>query len=200
MFQSAGLVSLIYPISIFGYALLEETRPRQPYWNFIRNYTIMMLSIKFFINLKMLDFITNSNLFQDLNGIFMLGIRKQGESITQILFYLLPEIMIISFIMLNQVKLKLMGLYDKQEEDFENIKEAIQRQRFQGDVEKVQEEKIKRTYMDMSMQFRSYEDQKADQHDMKKAEQEKEKIQKEQMLAELEGPEENYEPKLSLEE
>lgn len=39
MFQNAGLISLIYPFSVFGYALLEETRPRLEYWNFIRVYT-----------------------------------------------------------------------------------------------------------------------------------------------------------------
>lgn len=28
MYQTAGIVSFIYPILIFGYALLEETRPK----------------------------------------------------------------------------------------------------------------------------------------------------------------------------
>jgi len=32
MFKNAGLFGLIYPLSIFGYALLEETRPRKEYW------------------------------------------------------------------------------------------------------------------------------------------------------------------------
>lgn len=35
MFVNAGLISIMYPISIFGYALFEETRPKQLYWNFI---------------------------------------------------------------------------------------------------------------------------------------------------------------------
>jgi hypothetical protein len=29
MFMNAGLISLIYPLSVFGYAMLEETRPRK---------------------------------------------------------------------------------------------------------------------------------------------------------------------------
>ena len=29
MYMNNGLISLVYPISIFGYALLEETRPRK---------------------------------------------------------------------------------------------------------------------------------------------------------------------------
>lgn len=76
MFQSAGLVSLIYPISIFGFALVEETRPRQSFWNFIRDYSIVMLSIKFFINLKILDGFSSDERFEHWNGILMIGIRK----------------------------------------------------------------------------------------------------------------------------
>ena len=34
-----GILTLIYPFSIFGYALLEETRPNEGYWNFIMGYT-----------------------------------------------------------------------------------------------------------------------------------------------------------------
>lgn len=88
----------------------------------------------------------------------MIGLRKANDSIGSILWYLLPEMMIITFIMLNQIKLKLIGLYDKQEEDFENVKEGIQRYIYQGDIEKVQEDKIKRQYMNMSTHFRSYGD------------------------------------------
>ncbi len=36
MYFNAGLISLIYPISVFGYALVEETRPNKNFWNFIR--------------------------------------------------------------------------------------------------------------------------------------------------------------------
>lgn len=149
---------MIYPISIFGYALLEENRPKPEFWNFIRNYSIVMLSIKFFINLKILDAFSRSDLFKKVNGWGMIGIRKQNESTTAIMYYLLPEMMIITFIMLNQIKLRLIGLYDKQEEELENIKEGIQRYIYNGDIEKVIEDKIKRTYMNMETYFRSIHD------------------------------------------
>lgn len=38
IYQNAGILSVIYPLLIFGYALLEETRPRVWFWEFIRNY------------------------------------------------------------------------------------------------------------------------------------------------------------------
>jgi len=43
MYMNAGLISVIYPIAVFGYALIEETRPRKEFWNFIRSYTTGLL-------------------------------------------------------------------------------------------------------------------------------------------------------------
>jgi hypothetical protein len=40
---------------------------------------------------------------------------------------MMPEIMIITFIMLNQIKLKLLGLYDHSELGIEPIMDAIDR-------------------------------------------------------------------------
>lgn len=47
--------------------------------------------------------------------------------------------MIIAFIMLNQIALKLTGLYDQIEEEHEGVSNAIQRYIHQGDTDKVQE-------------------------------------------------------------
>jgi hypothetical protein len=55
MFTNAGLISIMYPISIFGFALLEETRPRKQYWTFIRIYTTLILLVKFLFNLSIID-------------------------------------------------------------------------------------------------------------------------------------------------
>jgi hypothetical protein len=52
MFQNSGIISLIYPFMIFGYALLEETRPHRHFWDFCRIYTIILLSAKFTMNLS----------------------------------------------------------------------------------------------------------------------------------------------------
>ena len=50
---------------------------------------------------------------------------------------MLPEILIIVFLMLNQVKLRLIGLYYQTGEDIESIGIAIQRNLEHGDEEKV---------------------------------------------------------------
>lgn len=60
MFQNAGLFGLVYPLSMYGFALLEETRPRKEYWDFIFTYTIVLLTIKIVINLTLLDGLLDS--------------------------------------------------------------------------------------------------------------------------------------------
>lgn len=47
MINNAGLLSLMYPLALFGYALLEETRPGKGFWRFMIFYTIFVLLIKF---------------------------------------------------------------------------------------------------------------------------------------------------------
>ena len=33
--QNPGIVTLVYPFSVFGFASMEETRPRKHFWYFI---------------------------------------------------------------------------------------------------------------------------------------------------------------------
>jgi len=51
MYNTAGMITILYPMALFGYALLEETRPRKEFWTFIRIYTTIILCIKFTLNL-----------------------------------------------------------------------------------------------------------------------------------------------------
>jgi hypothetical protein len=55
MFTNAGLISIMYPIAIFGFALIEETRPRKQFWKLIQVYTTVILLLKFIFNLSIID-------------------------------------------------------------------------------------------------------------------------------------------------
>ena len=54
---SPGILTLVYPLSVFGYAVIEETRPGSRFWYFILLYTQLLLifevvfSLNFWINL-----------------------------------------------------------------------------------------------------------------------------------------------------
>lgn len=76
MFQSAGFISFFYPIAIFGYALLEETRPRESFWSLVRVYTIVILCIKFVFNLRLFDDFADSDTFKYWTGFLKIGLRK----------------------------------------------------------------------------------------------------------------------------
>jgi hypothetical protein len=51
MILNAGLVSLLYPLGVFGYALMEEGRPGRYFWNFMSGYTLFILFMKLIVNL-----------------------------------------------------------------------------------------------------------------------------------------------------
>lgn len=84
MYQSAGFISLLFPILIFGYALIEETRPNSSFWSFVRIYSIVILTIKFSFNLTMFDEISNSESFKYYSGMLKIGLRKENDSIKHI--------------------------------------------------------------------------------------------------------------------
>ena len=46
MISNAGLISILYPLTVFGYALMEEGRPSAKFWNFIVFYTTMIILLK----------------------------------------------------------------------------------------------------------------------------------------------------------
>ena len=46
---NAGMVSIIYPFAVFGYALMEETRPGKTFWLFMMKYTVFILFAKFLV-------------------------------------------------------------------------------------------------------------------------------------------------------
>jgi len=111
MFQNCGIISLPYPLAVFGYALLEETRPRKWFWEYARNYTTGVLLFKFFFNLKFIEEAYESSpTFIFYKTLFKVGLFEYKDILSMTL-YMCPEVLIISFIMLNEIKLKLLGLY-----------------------------------------------------------------------------------------
>ena len=102
MYMNAGLLSLVYPFSIFGYALLEETRPKRWYWDWIRNYTSCIVCLKFLFNLSAFGAVLQDESFQFYAGLLKIGL-KNLDDLAMLLWYMLPEILILILIMLNQI-------------------------------------------------------------------------------------------------
>lgn len=55
---------------------------------------------------------------------------------------MIPEILILCFIMLHEIKLQLLGLYDEIEEEIEPVLDGIERNVQKGDEEAVRRKRI----------------------------------------------------------
>lgn len=165
MFTNAGLISIVYPISIFGFAMLEETRPRKEFWRFIQVYSTIILLLKFIFNLSIIDDFQDD--FEKIDGWIHSGFSN-FSTILYIALYMVPEILIVVLLMLNDIVLRLNGLYYESEEDIETIQEGIQRNIMKGDQEKINQKKIMKMNMNMEALFRSPQDQKEIEKQAKK--------------------------------
>jgi hypothetical protein len=110
MYQNAGIISVAYPIMVFGYAMLEETRPRKEFWNIVRVYTTIVMFFKFIMNLSYMEEMMQGDAFIYWTALLKIGIYDYPD-LFDLTMYMAPEILIISFIMLNEIKLKLLGLF-----------------------------------------------------------------------------------------
>jgi hypothetical protein len=102
--MNAGIISLPYPIAVFGWAILEETRPGNKFWNFIRGYTVFLVGFKLILNLDFFDPILNSKGFTSYSAYIKTGIYNFPD-LGDLIFYMLPEIAILCFLMLHEIKL-----------------------------------------------------------------------------------------------
>jgi len=55
MMLNAGIISILFPFAIFGFALLEEARPGKQFWTVMTYYTLIIIFLKFIINLNIVN-------------------------------------------------------------------------------------------------------------------------------------------------
>jgi hypothetical protein len=49
MMKNAGLISIFYPLVVFGYALFEEINPKKKVWYMLMLYTELLILAKFIV-------------------------------------------------------------------------------------------------------------------------------------------------------
>ena len=152
MFQNKGIFGFFYPIMVFGYALMEPNRPSPGFWRVVRNYTILVLFMKFVWNLSIMADVLDDKTFIYMNSLLKLGIYDY-DNLFKLIVYLLPEVLILCLLMLNEIKLKLQGLYFKDEDEVETIEDAIERNLNAGDEEAVEIKRVEKNNMYMERYF-----------------------------------------------
>ena len=100
-FLNAGFLTLIYPFSIFGYAMLEEERPGKKYWNFMLKYTIFLLLVKFTLQLAFVSSLPEvQNFYWYVEPWMKLGLFYLPNT-SDFFIMILPEIIIMLLILIN---------------------------------------------------------------------------------------------------
>ena len=54
MFTNAGLITMFYPMAVFGYALLNEVRPSYKFWRVVLTYSLVVLIVKFVCSIELI--------------------------------------------------------------------------------------------------------------------------------------------------
>lgn len=131
---------------------MEEKRPGTKFWNYVRVYTTFLLAFKFIFNLDVFSGSLESPEFAEMSSTFKFGIYDFDDLPTLIL-YMMPEILILCFLMLHEIKLQLIGLYHQKEEDVEPVLDGIERNVLKGDEEEVKRKRIETQNMCMERYF-----------------------------------------------
>ena len=123
--------TVFYPISILCYAILENPRPKKKYWLICLYYTIVILCIKFLIQLKLFSVFIDEEVFKDIEYVintYNIGFYHfdSGYSV-KFFLYIFPESLIITSILIYRNILITDGLWDTIETQIENIYQASER-------------------------------------------------------------------------
>ena len=126
--MSYSIISLIYPLSIFCYAIMEYPRPKKSYWKFCFIYTIFFLLIKFIIQLAIWKRINDYEKIIKILENYRLGLTLYESTFSKDFFiYILFDSLVLVFLLINNYLLVFAGLYNKREQEIETIYQANER-------------------------------------------------------------------------
>ena len=134
--SSPSLLSLFYPLSIFLYAILEYPRPTKTYWSLCLLYTVVLISLKFIIQLQLFVKIFENKSKKENPYIAFIE-KLQHYKLGPIFFnstfslaffeYIVYDSLVIIFLLLNNYLLLSKGIWMRREHEIENIYQAMER-------------------------------------------------------------------------
>lgn len=143
MIMNGSLLSLVYPVSIFIYALLEEKRPGKGYWLIMLNFTAAVLILKFLFqtypfsqwitsNFTPEDVTTddstpNINSVNDYFRALRIGLENVEDSGRNFIKFFVFESLILLTVTLHILILVFGGVWSQRELEAESIDAAANR-------------------------------------------------------------------------
>lgn len=116
-----GIVTLMYPISIFGYALMEESRPRKEFWFLVILYTQILilvqviLSMSFLANPEIFPKDTIPNIKQAILKYYLGVMIVDGDNSWSLMINFLPLVLILWAAMTFNHNEIILGLHESKE-------------------------------------------------------------------------------------
>jgi hypothetical protein len=130
-----SLISMVYPISVLGYALLENPRPTAKYWRVMLIYAECVILAKMLMVCNLWETIFGADFLKDYKDIANIGINRPENTYSQtILHYTICDIICILTILLHEYFLLCIGLYPNSEYDIESLHEGLLRYYFQQGI------------------------------------------------------------------
>ena len=129
--SNGGLLYMVYPLMIFGYALCEESKPGATFWYFVVIYTQIVILLQFTVQLTLWQVPTllegdinflNWTLSYNLGLVFIVNF-----SFWSCLAQFIPEILIIMSVLVHIQGETLAGLFDVPPYRFETFEEGLRR-------------------------------------------------------------------------
>jgi hypothetical protein len=111
LYTNAGLVALLYPFAVFGYALLEETRPGKVFWRTILAYSLSVLFLKYVINLNIIHTTLSETNWPLIDGFVKFGLHHL-ETTKDLVWHMLPEMLIVMSILCHEIVEQFTGLLE----------------------------------------------------------------------------------------
>ena len=157
---NCSILSMFYPISVFCFALLENPRPKKTYWQICFYYTLSLLSLKFIIQLKIFNSIMDKKQYSDIIKKlynYKIGTRYFDEGFSSDFFkYIFLDAFILLLLSLNKNILISSGLWEKREEQIENIFLASERFEIFKDLPSIEEDDQQHIYETSRYYYSSY--------------------------------------------
>jgi hypothetical protein len=111
--KNVGALTLIYPLSLFGYAILKETSPSKNYWYFLLIYTQTYMLFEFSLSNKY--FAEHKGKWKYEWDKYYTGLRlPKGDTMWDLLRHFHPEIIFLFTVMMNIQNQILLGFFDVQ--------------------------------------------------------------------------------------
>lgn len=124
MIWNGDLINLVYPLSIFAYAIYEECWPSSWFWKFLISYSLMAMIVKFIFQIYPIsNFIISYNQGSINNFLwsFWIGIMTINNDTQSLTNFFIFDAILILLMIFHMFQLMINGLWDRWETDIETF-------------------------------------------------------------------------------